>query len=224
MNTYENYEVQLNKLLEDESNIFFFCDLIRIKMRSDAQECKIIIDLVIEFCKKNNLDESKAWMYYYLGWYYSDLSMYNKAIELFNNCKDIFEKHDNDKGLAYAYNGLSYIYCQDGQYEISNELGLRGIAIAKEIQEDQILLTMLINTSITDIQSESYDAAKEILEYIKVNYEYSDLGHMKTILCLKAATEIEIKIGNPKKAQAYIEKAIEMDKINGVNIFTSEAY
>jgi len=224
MVTNSKYEIQMNKLLEDEKNIFYFCNLVREKVINDVQECKQIIDLVINFCEEHELDESKAWMYYYLAWYYSDKSLYNKALDLFNDAKDIFEKHDNKMGLAYAYNGLSSTYCQGGHYELSNELGLRGITIAKELKEENILITMLINTSITNIYSGSYEAAKEILDYVEVNYDYKKLGIANEVIYKKAKAEVELNIGDISKALEYIEKAIELDKTNGENICTPEVY
>ena len=224
MGINSKYESQLNKLLEDENNIFYFCNLVREKLINDVQECKQIIDSVIEFCEEHELDESKAWMYYYLAWHYSDISLYNNALELFNKSKDIFEKHDNKLGLAYAYNGLSSMYCQCGQYELANELGLRGITIAKELKEESILITMLINTSITNIYSGSYEAAKEILDYVEDNYDYKKLGIANVVIYTKAKAEVELNIGDLSKALEYIEKAIEIDKTNGENICTPEVY
>lgn len=224
MNTNSKYDLQLNKLLEDEKNIFYFCNILREKLINDVQECLQIIDLVIKFCEDHDLDESKAWMYYYLAWHYSDISMYNNALELFNDAKNIFEKHDNKMGLAYAYNGLSSMYCQCGQYELSNELGLRGITIAKELKEENILITMLINTGITNIYSGSYEAAKEILDYIEDNYDYKKLGIANEVIYKKAKAEVELNIGDISKALDFIEKAVELDKINGENICTPEVY
>lgn len=224
MGNNSKYESQLNKLLEDENNIFYFCNLVREKIINDVQECKQIIDSVIEFCEEHGLDESKAWMYYYLAWHYSDISLYNNALELFNKSKDIFEKHDNKMGLAYAYNGLSSMYCQCGQYELSNELGLRGISLAKELKEENIIITMLINTSITNIYSGSYEAAKEILDYVEDNYDYKKLGIANVVIYTKAKAEVELNIGDISKALEYIEKAIEIDKTNGENICTPEVY
>lgn len=224
MKFYESYKEKLENLLIDENNIFFFCDLIKDKVRYNSNECLKIINCVIEYCEKNNLDEAKAWMYYYLAWNYSDSSDFDKCIEIFEKAKDIFEKHDNKKGLAYIYNGLTSFYCQNGQLEISNEIGLRGISIARELTDDDILLKILVNISITNIQNKSYEAAKEILNYLDINYNYSQISFMNEIMYDKSMAEIELNIGDPHEALKLIEKALIIDKEIGVSIFTTEGH
>ena len=174
MSVCSQYDAQLNKLLEDEKNIVYFCDIVKNKTLEDMHSNKQIIDLVVEFCKEHDLNESRAWMYYYLAWYYVDTSKYIEALNIFNESKNIFEKYDNKLGLAYAYNGLSSTYCLIGMYELSNEMGLRGIAIAKELKDELILISLLIHASITNISSQSYETAKEILDYIEINYDYNN--------------------------------------------------
>lgn len=218
------YESQLDRLLEDEKNISYFCEIVKNKIINDTQECKQIIDLVVRFCEEHDLDESKAWMYYYLAWHNIDISIFSDALELFNEIKDIFEKRDNKLGMCYAYNGLSFVYCKSGMYELSNEMGLRGITIAREIQAQQILVTMLVNISITNIYSQSYEAAKEILDYIELNYDYKEFDLINRIVFLRAKAEVELYIGNTLKASEYIKKALELDRTNNENIFTSEIY
>lgn len=224
MSIYQQYETQLNKLLEDEKNIFYFCDIVKNRTLKNIYSNKKIIDLVIEFCDNHDLDESKAWMYYYLGWNYIDLSQYNDASKKFNDAKDIFEKRDNKLGLAYAYSGLASVYCRIGTYQLSNEMGLRGIAIAREIHAEEILINILINISITNINSASYEAAKEILDYIEINYDYNNFEKINSIRFLKTKAEVEFYTNYFDKASEYIKKAIEIDEIENNSTVSPRIY
>ncbi len=224
MSVCSQYDAQLNKLLEDEKNIVYFCDIVKNKTLEDMNSNKQIIDLVVEFCKEHDLNESRAWMYHYLAWYYVDTSKYIEALNIFNETKNIFEKHDNKLGLAYAYNGLSSTYCSIGMYELSNEMGLRGIAIAKELKDELILISLLIHASITNISSQSYETAKEILDYIEINYDYNNFDNLHRTKFLKSKAEVELHTKNLAKANEYIENVIKFEEINGKSIFCPEIY
>ncbi len=224
MSVCSQYDAQLNKLLEDEKNIVYFCDIVKNNTLEDMYPNKQIIDLVVEFCKEHDLNESRAWMYHYLAWYYADTSNYIEALNVFNETKNIFEKHDNKLGLAYAYNGLSSIYCSIGMYELSNEMGLRGIAIAKELKDEIVLISLLIHASITNISNQSYETAKEILDYIEINYDYNNFDNLHRTKFLKSKAEVELHTKNLVKANEYIENVIKFEEINGKSIFCSEIY
>ncbi len=220
----KQYENQLLKLLENEDNISFFCDSLDKTLWNNYKERKELIDYVINFCEKNGLDEALAWMYYYLGWHNYEFSNYKKSIELYKISKDIFTNNDNKKGLVYAYNGLIAIYCQNGQYELANELGISGIAIAKEINEKDLVAKLLLNTSITNILAGSYEYAKEILDYIIYTHDYDNLSDLYKVVYNKALAEIEINLGNFDAAFMCLQYAIENNNKMGVNVFTSELY
>jgi diguanylate cyclase (GGDEF)-like protein len=224
MGICSKYEAKLNKLLEDENNIFYFCDIVKNRTLEFMHSNKEIIDLVLDFCKENDLNESKAWMYYYLAWHNVNISKYIEALEVLNEAREIFEKHDNKLGLAYTYNGLTPTYCLIGMHELSNEMGLRGIAIAKELEDEEVLISLLIHASNTNISSESYETAKEILDYIEVNYDYNNFDNLNRTKFLKAKAEVELYSKNLLKANEYIENAIKFEEVNGNSIFCPDVY
>ncbi len=224
MNICSKYEAELNKLLEDENNIFYFCDIVNNNTFKDPFEKKEIIDLVLNFCAENDLIESRAWMYYYLAWYFIDISKYIEALNIFDDAKEIFEKHDNKLGLAYAYNGLSFAYCLVGMYELSDEMVLRGIAIAKEFEEEGILISLLINASVLNILSKSYKTAKQMLDYIEINYDYNNFDKLHRTRFLRCKAEVELDFKNIVKANEYIENVIKFEEINGESVFCSRNY
>lgn len=221
---FKQYEKQLLKLLENEENISFFCDLLDKVLWDDSKARKELIDYVIDFCEQNGLDEALAWMYYYLGWHHYEFSDYKKSIELYKISRDIFVNNDNKKGLVYAYNGLIAIYCQNGQYELANELGISGIALSKDINEKDLVAKLLLNTSITNILAGSYEYAKEILEYVVNTHDYENSSDLYKIVYNKALAEAEINIGNFDAAYKCLQYAIENNNKKGVNVFTSELY
>ena len=220
----KQYEKQLLKLLENEDNISFFCDLLDKTLWDDCKARIELIDYVMKFCEKNGLDEALAWMYYHFGWHKYEFSDYKKSIELFKLSKDIFVNNDNKKGLVYAYNGLIAIYCQNGQYELANELGIAGIAISKEINEKELEAKLLLNTSITNILAGSYDYAKEILDYIANTNNFNNLTDLYKIVYNKALAETEINLGNFDEAYKCLKYAVESNNKKGINVFTSELY
>jgi len=143
------YANELNKLKEDESNIEFFRKLALKRDNFDIR--KETIDELLRFSKENNLNNVKAWAYYYLGWYNFDKSHYDKAAECYLMSNDIFELVNNKTGLIYACNGLTNVYCQIGQFKLANEWGLKGISLCEETEDTEALVTLLINTGINYI-------------------------------------------------------------------------
>lgn len=221
---FKQYEEQLLELLEEEDKVSFFCDLLDGLLWNDYKARKELIDYVIEFCEKNALDEALAWMYCYLGWHIYEFSDYKKSIELHKISKDIFMNNDNKKGLVYAYNGLIAVYCQNGQYELANELGISSIAIAREIGDKESIAKLLLNTSITNILAGSYKYAKQILEYIITAHDYDNLSDLYKVVYNKALAEVEINLENFDAAYKALEYAIKNNNKIGVNLFSSELY
>ncbi len=198
MDFYEKYADELKKLKENEDYIENFRLIV---FRNN--HCKDAIDGLIEFSKENNQNKVKAWAYYYLGWYHFDNSHYEKAAENFLISNDIFELLKFKHGLIYACNGLTNVYCQIGQFNLANEWGLKGISLCEETNNKKALVILLINTGINYIQMKNYKKGKEILNSIKIME--CELTKKQQISLNLALTEIEINIGNPYLAFAYID-------------------
>ncbi len=220
MNSNFKYKNELNKLIECEENFEFFMNLAKENVRATPEKFKEDFDKVLEFARENNLNIAMGWSYYYLGWYYFDLSKYDEAIENFLLSHDSFETIDCIKGLVYACNGLTNIYCQIGQFRLANEWGLKGISLAEEIDEREELVTLLINIGINYIQMKDFLKSKEVLNSIKLmNYELNKRQLVAYKLCL---VEIEINIGDPGIALIHLDEVSKID--DELTIDTSDAF
>jgi diguanylate cyclase (GGDEF)-like protein len=214
------YADEMNKLLEDEKNIDFFREL--FSKRSDPEKRKEIIEILIDFSNKNNLINTKAWGYYYLGWCHFDKSHYDEAAESFLVSNDLFETTKNSTGLIYACNGLTNVYCQIGQFKLANEWGLKGISLCEETGNKEALATLLINTGINYIQMKYFSKGKEILKSIEILD--CKLSKEQKVSCLLALAEIEINMGEPNLALTHIDNALKLEEELHTTVDICEIY
>jgi len=222
MNFQLKYAGELGKLKENEDNVKLFRDIAIKFLNNNLDELKKMIDGLLIFSNENKLYKTKAWALYYLGWYNFNTSNYNMAAENFLNSYAIFEKTENKSGIIYACNGLTNVYCQIGQFKLANEWGLKGISLSEEINEKDALAVLLINTGINYIQMNYFKKAGEIFNSIEIMG--CELTNQQRVSCILALAEIEINIGNPKAALAYIEEASKIEEQANINTDTSEMY
>lgn len=202
------YADELNKLKQNENNIEFFRKL--ALNRNNPEVMKETIDGLLNYSKENNLNNTKAWAYYYLGWFHFDKSHYDKAAESFLVSNDIFDITKNSTGLIYACNGLTNVYCQIGQFNLANEWGLKGISLCEETGNKGALVILLINTGINYIQMKYFNKGREIFHSLEImDYE---ITKTQQISCNLALAEIEINIGEPNLALSYIDIALKIEE------------
>lgn len=208
------YANELNKLKKPGDDIDFFCNL--DLSSDDFNVRKEAINELFKFAKDNNLDNVKAWAYYFLGWYNFDKAHYYKAADCYMLANDIFERLNNRTGLIYVCNGLTNVYCQIGQFKLSNEWGLKGISLCEETKNMQALVMLLINTGINYIQMKYFSKARDVFHSLElIDYELTEI---QQISCCLALGEIEINIGEPKLAFSYIDCALKIE--TELNIYT----
>ncbi len=218
----KQYDEQLLKLIKNEEEIDFFREIINEELWQDYKARKELIEYVIDFCEKNDLDEALAWMFYYLGFHYDEFSNYKKAIELHKRSKDIFMDSGNKKGLAYAYNGLLSVYFKNGQHELANQVAISAIDIARELNDTDTVVKLLLNASINYTLAGSSKEAKELLDYILKVYGIDHLSDEGKIVFYKSLAEIDINLGNLDAAYNTLTDAIEMNNRSRSNILASE--
>lgn len=212
-------EIELNKLRENEDNIESFREIF-LKEINNTQNYKYKIDKLLKFSKENSLIRSEAWGYYYLGWYNFDTSDYEKGVNNFLTSYELFEKLNNNNGLAYACNGLTNVYCQIGQFKLAHEWGLKGISLCEETSNKEAMIVLLINTGINYIQMKYYYKAKEIFD--SIDRMEQELTVTQKISCMLSIAEIEINIGNPRFALKLFDEALKLESINHINSDISE--
>ncbi len=208
MNFQQKYADELLKLKENEDYIEVF--RFTANKRNDLKEMKEIIDGLMKFSKENNQKKVQAWAYYYLGWYHFDKYNYEKAAESFLISNDIFSLLNYKLGIIYACNGLTNVYCQIGQFNLSTEWGLKGISLCEETNNKKALIILLINTGINYIQMKNYAKGKEILK--SREFSEHELTKKQIISLNLALAEIEINIGEPYLALKYIDTVSQIEK------------
>lgn len=214
------YKEQFDMLLKDEDNVKFFYDLIQKSFRQDNEFVKRILDSTLSFTKKNNLHKATAWLNNCLCWYYFDLSKYKEAIEIALEAYNTLEKYGDIYGMVRLCNALMSCYSQIGQIELSNEWGIKGVEMADEINDDNMLIVLMINIGIGYIQLGNFIKAKEVFNYI--NVMYYELEGDKKITFLQCMAEIEINIGDANKAIEKINKVYEFFNYMNDEYFISE--
>lgn len=220
MDFYLQYKEQFDKLLKDEDNVSFFCELAHKSFRQDKEFYKYILESALSFTKLNNLHKATAWLNNYYCWYYFDLSKYKEAIEVALDAYNTLEKYGDKNGMARLCNSLMSCYSQIGQIELSNEWGIKGVEMAEEIHNDELLLVLMLNIGIGYLQLEDFKKAKEIFNYIKV-MDYELEGDRK-ITFSQCIAEIELNIGDVHKAIKEIHKVYELFRNINFEFFISE--
>lgn len=208
------YANELDRIKKDGNDINFFREL--ALAGDDLKARKEVIIGLLKFANENDLDDVKAWTYYFLGWYNYAKTYYYRAAECFILSNDIFEKGNNKTGLIYACNGLTNLYCLMGQFKLSNEWGLKGISLCEETGNTEAIIMLLINNGINYIQMKYFSKGKEIFN----NLEMMDckLTQIQEISYYLALGEIEINIGEPDLALSYIDNALKIE--DEVHIYT----
>ncbi|WP_312701052.1 sensor domain-containing diguanylate cyclase [Sedimentibacter sp.] len=205
MDFRHKYEDDLKKLIENEDYIEVF----RLAIFKQSFN-KDVIDEMMKFSKENNLSKVKAWVYYYLGWYHFERCYYEKAAESFLISNDIFSLLDYKHGLVYACNGLTNVYCQMGQFNLSNEWGLKGISLCEETDNKKALVILLINAGINYIQMKNFKKGREILNGIEMIE--CGLTKRQQVSLYLAIAEIEINIGDPYLALVHIDGVMKIEE------------
>lgn len=219
----KQYDEQLQKLIKNQEEVSFFLDMLNTEIWEDHKKRKELIDYVVDFCEKNSLDEALAWMFYHLGFHYDEFGNFKKAIELHKTSKDIFMNCGNKKGLAYAYNGLLSVYCQNGQYELANQVAIAAIDIAKELNDTKTLVKLLLNVSIIYTLDGSFKEANDLLNYILKVYDIDNFSNFGKVVLYKTFAEVCIMLGNFTEGYKYLQIGFELNK-NDHNVAASEMH
>ncbi len=219
----KQYDEQLQKLIKNQDEVSFFLDMLNKELWEDHKKRKELMDYVIDFCETNGLDEAMAWMFYHLGFHYDEFGNFKKAIELHKASKYIFMNSGNKKGLAYAYNGLLSIYCQNGQYELANQVAIAALDIAKELNDAQTIVKLLLNISIIYTLDGSYKEAYDLLNYSLKVYGINSFSTSGKVVLYKTFAEVSIMLGNFAEGYRYLQIGFELNK-NENNVAASEMH
>lgn len=206
----EKYDVQLAELLQDEDKIKFFFDLISDEIWKSPTDRKEVLDFMIEYCERNNLEVAAAWMYYLLAWHKSEESENVEAISLLQKAKDTFIFNSCTKGLLNTYNGLIYIYCDLGRHDLATKIGNPAIIAAEESNERDILLKILLSTAYAYFFAEDYAYSKKVLEIIRNKFDDLEIFGNTQVVYYNLWFEVELNLGNVSSAVQMLNTVREL--------------
>ena len=128
---------------------------------------KEVLNELIIFSKKNNLEDVYSWTLYKLGKIYVVEDLYQNADELFNEAYEIFAKNNNINGMISVITGFIGSKCMQHKYAEAIQWGVKAMELAEEANNIELLITIKGNLAGVYIVIEEYEKAIEILEQIE---------------------------------------------------------
>ncbi len=129
------------------------------------------------------------------------------AIDLWDEAISIFEKNEDEAGIVQSYSGLMCGYFNLGLYDESIDFGVKGLRLAQESGDDQLLLLTLGNIAFNYYALEKYEEAKEAVKLIRCLKEPVVEGNKVSLDQLEAG--ICLVDNNLEEAKYLIDRAYE---------------
>ena len=200
----------LQQFKRNENHIEYFKSIFLDNIRSNPTNVQEILDEVMNIAKNNNYNIAYAWCLIYKGWDYHIRCEYDKACHYRIEANEIFIKNNDINGQIAAYNALLADYSRIGNLDLAIESGLMGIELAEQENKEELLIDLLINTSVAYTECKKYTEAKELLNKIKSFHgSISKDSNMAYYITL---AEIEVNNGDFNYAYECCEKAYELIK------------
>ncbi|MBZ9689650.1 diguanylate cyclase [Clostridium estertheticum] len=176
-----------------------------------AQEALVIFEKNIEVCNKYNnisgLIKSLNRIGVIYGDYYQDD---NKAIKYFLKMKGICEKNNMSSEEVLALINIGATYLLKEQYEISLQYFMETLEICKKYEDEFHIFYCYSSIASSYLKLGDYDNAYKYYELCNKELENypNQCKEIGEFYCF--ASEINYKFGDLKKAQFYINKALDL--------------
>ncbi|GAA0077084.1 hypothetical protein UT300005_14620 [Clostridium sp. CTA-5] len=217
MNNYPELEEHINNFKQDENYIEYFKSLAIENIKYNPKYVKDIMDRLLQISEQNNYEYSKNWCFVYIGWYESMNCNFRKAIDFNLKANAFFEDTGSAKGRIITYALLILEYAKLGKFDLAIMNGLKGIKLANQIEDPNLLVELLINTVHAYIESNNYEEALKIIDKLEIyenNFRLSDKIEFYIILA-----ECKLKFKDLEKAKEYCDKALDLINENNNNIY-----
>lgn len=155
---------EFERLRNDQSYVKVIINKINFFNNKVAKE---VLNELIIFSKKNNLEDVYSWTLYKLGKIYVVEDLYQNADELFNEAYEIFAKNNNINGMISVITGFIGSKCMQNKYAEAIQWGVKAMELAEEANNIELLITIKGNLAGVYIVIEEYEKAIEILEQIE---------------------------------------------------------
>ncbi|MGL4913728.1 MAG: sensor domain-containing diguanylate cyclase [Romboutsia sp.] len=214
MENYSELKGHFDNLYLNEEYIEYFYNYNRENLRKNPELAKEVAEEALSICKKQNYEVGCAWSLLSLGWYYQDRCMYSEAIELHTRANEIFNNNNILVGVARASNALLADYTAIGMFDLAIENGLVGIEIAEKHGDDEILIPLIINTSMAYLDSKYYKECMELMK--RLESVWHKIDYQNRIIIFNLLAEAELYYNNIEKSNEYCTKAYELIKENNL--------
>lgn len=155
---------EFERLRNDQSYVKVIINKINFFNNKVAKE---VLNELIIFSKKNNLEDVYSWTLYKLGKIYVVEDLYQNADELFNEAYEIFAKNNNINGMVSVITGFIGSKCMQHKYAEAIQWGVKAMELAEEANNIELLITIKGNLAGVYIVIEEYEKTIEILEQIE---------------------------------------------------------
>lgn len=210
LNEDAELKYNLQQFKKNKHNIEYFKSIFLNNIRSNSKKVESILEEVINIAKNNNYNIAYAWCLLYKGWIYYIRCEYDKACQCRIEASEIFIDNNDIDGQISTYNALLADYSKLGNIDLAIESGLIGIELAEQENQEELLIQLLINTSIAYIECKKYKKAKMLLKKIKKIYK--GISKENKILYYIILAEVEVNDGDFKYAYECCEKAYNLIK------------
>ncbi|MEG0153270.1 MAG: GGDEF domain-containing protein [Cellulosilyticaceae bacterium] len=212
---YEEIVGNIDRLKNDDeyiSGIYTFTSSLSPK------DAKTFIERVILLAKDNACHKAEAGLIRHLGWAYLDMLSFDKAIYYHQLAYGMFGDINDARGLITTASALQEDYAAQELWDMAIEWGLKGIELAEDNQDEELLSMILINVAAIYNGLGEYNKSHEILERLK-KIAYS-LTSLNKVCKYVIQSECEIGQGNLTRALNYAQKAYELAKKEKVIVIT----
>lgn len=150
-----------------------------------GQENQKKIDSILQRINQTEVDTIKARNYLEL----SDLTMYNdqkKTLEYLEKAQSLYQKHNNDKGVAKLYAQMANYYYRLGQIDSARHYLVNSVDKSLELGDTLRASVIRHNIGILDHYQGNTESANAIMdENIPVFAKFNDSLHLGNALLLK---------------------------------------
>lgn len=219
----ENEKINLKEHIEqfkkDESYIEYFREFTLENINMNPAYVKDILKKLLKESKKAGYKTAENLCLLYIGWCEEAQDNILEAIDFHWKSNQFFENTNEKRELGRTYNALLVDYQKLGLLDLAIQNGLKGINIAKEIEDEELMMALLINIASAYVINRNYiDAFNTIDRLIlhngfRINY---------LIESYKILSVCYIGIEDLLEAEKYCLKAIKLIDDNNYEIGKEE--
>lgn len=219
----ENEKINLKEHIEqfkkDESYIEYFREFTLENINMNPAYVKDILKKLLKESKKAGYKTAENLCLLYIGWCEEAQDNILEAIDFHWKSNQFFENTNEKRELGRTYNALLVDYQKLGLLDLAIQNGLKGINIAKEIEDEELMMALLINIASAYVINRNYiDAFNTIDRLIlhngfRINY---------LIESYKILSVCYIGIEDLLEVEKYCLKAIKLIDDNNYEIGKEE--